>query len=578
MIRILPGHITNLIAAGEVVQRPASVVKEMLENAVDAGADLIQVIIKDSGRTLIQVTDNGSGMSREEAKLAFQRHATSKIETIEDLNHLNTYGFRGEALASVAAVSEVTLRTRRESDEIGCEIKFAESSLISEREISTPKGSNFIVRNLFYNVPARRKFLKSDATEFRQIVQEFSRVAFTRPDLSLRLVHNDIEIFNLSPANLKKRILDIAGKEMGKELVNIHLESPIVKISGFTGKPEDSKKTPGNQYFFVNNRYFRSPYFQKAVVKAYENLIKEETIPSFFIFLEIDPEKIDVNIHPSKTEVKFEDEFAIYDMLHAVVRESLGRNSFMPSIDFDTEGAPEIPAVNYNYYAPPPKINFDPLFNPFEETFHYKRELMEPFVGETARLERPTVQVAGRYIITAIKSGLLIINIKRARERIFYEKYLDSLNNFSTISIRTLFPKSIELDENTYNIILENAGILQSLGFDIQPKEDGSPRNVVEVMGLPENISDSTDDLLALIDQLVYDLTELGNSQLEDARQKYAATLARSAALCSKDSMNNQKAQLLIDTLFACREPSFSPSGKPCSTIITLEEIDKRFI
>jgi len=578
MIRILPGHITNLIAAGEVVQRPASVVKEMLENAVDAGADLIQVIIKDSGRTLIQVTDNGSGMSREEAKLAFQRHATSKIETIEDLNHLNTYGFRGEALASVAAVSEVTLRTRRESDEIGCEIKFAESSLISEREISTPKGSNFIVRNLFYNVPARRKFLKSDATEFRQIVQEFSRVAFTRPDLSLRLVHNDIEIFNLSPANLKKRILDIAGKEMGKELVNIHLESPIVKISGFTGKPEDSKKTPGNQYFFVNNRYFRSPYFQKAVVKAYENLIKEETIPSFFIFLEIDPEKIDVNIHPSKTEVKFEDEFAIYDMLHAVVRESLGRNSFMPSIDFDTEGAPEIPAVNYNYYAPPPKINFDPLFNPFEETFHYKRELMEPFVGETARLERPTVQVAGRYIITAIKSGLLIINIKRARERIFYEKYLDSLNNFSTISIRTLFPKSIELDENTYNIILENAGILQSLGFDIRPKEDGSPRNVVEVMGLPENISDSTDDLLALIDQLVYDLTELGNSQLEDARQKYAATLALSAALCGKESMNNQQAQLLIDTLFACREPSFSPSGKPCSTIITLEEIDKRFI
>ncbi|HBZ35473.1 MAG TPA: DNA mismatch repair endonuclease MutL [Rikenellaceae bacterium] len=578
MIHILPGHITNLIAAGEVVQRPASVVKEMLENAVDAGADSIQVIIKDSGRTLIQVTDNGSGMSREEAKIAFQRHATSKIETIEDLNHLNTYGFRGEALASVAAVSEVTLRTRRESDEIGCEIKFAESSLISEREISTPKGSNFIVRNLFYNVPARRKFLKSDATEFRQIVQEFSRVAFTRPDLSLRLVHNDIEIFHLSPANLKKRILDIAGKEMGKELVHIHLESPIVKISGFTGKPEDSRKTPGNQYFFVNNRYFRSPYFQKAVVKAYENLIKEETIPSFFIFLEIDPERIDVNIHPSKTEVKFEDEFAIYDMLHAVVRESLGRNSLMPSIDFDIEGAPEIPAVNYNYYAPPPKINFDPLFNPFEETFQYKRELMEPFVGETARLERPTVQVAGRYIITAIKSGLLIINIKRARERIFYEKYLDSLNNFSTISIRTLFPKSIELDENTYNIILENAGILQSLGFDIRPKEDGSPRNVVEVMGLPENISDSTDDLLALIDQLVYDLTELGNSQLEDARQKYAATLALSAALCGKDSMNNQQAQLLIDTLFACREPSFTPSGKPCSTIITLEEIDKRFI
>jgi len=592
MLHILPSHISNLIAAGEVVQRPASVVKEMMENAVDAGATSVHVIIKDSGRTLIQIIDNGSGMSEDDAQTAFLRHATSKINEIDDLNHLETYGFRGEALASVAAVAEVTLRTCRDGDEMGHEVRFAESRLISKTEVSAPKGSNFIVRNLFYNVPARRKFLKSDATEFRQITQEFSRVAFTRADLCFKLTHNDLEVYNLVPANLKKRILDIAGKDMGKELVPVHLNSPIVSISGFIGKPEDSRKTPGNQYFFVNNRYFRSPYFQKAVMKAYENLIQDGMIPSFYIFFEIDPEKIDINIHPAKTEVKFEDEFAIYDMLHAVVRESLGRNSFMPSIDFDQDGAPEIPSVNYKYYAPAPKINYDPLFNPFDEEFRSRQNFDErayekaddnignfhpTLVGEPLFADKPTIQVSGRYLVTAIKSGLLVINIKRARERIFYEKYLNSLTNYSGISIRTLFPKTLELDENTYNIILENAGTLRNLGFDIRPKEGGISRNMVEILGLPEDISDSPEDLITLIDQIMYDFTELGQAQEESIKERYAATLARSAAICGREQLNNQQAQILIDTLFACKEPAVTPSGNPCSVIVAVEDIDKRF-
>jgi len=328
MLKILPSHISNLIAAGEVVQRPASVVKELMENAVDASATHIQVVVKDSGRTLIQVIDDGIGMSPQDSKIAFLRHATSKLSEIEDLNHLQTFGFRGEALASVAAISEVALKTRREIDQMGFEVRFAESKLIYESEVSTPKGSNFIVRNIFYNVPARRKFLKSDATEFRQIVSEFTRVAITRPELSFKLSHNGNEVFNLPPANLRRRIQDVAGKELGRELVDTRVDTSLVNIRGYIGKPEDARKTPGNQYFFVNNRYFRSPYFQKAVLKAYENLIQDGTLPSFFIFFDSDPQKIDVNIHPSKTEIKFEDEYAIFDILHAVVRESLGKKLF----------------------------------------------------------------------------------------------------------------------------------------------------------------------------------------------------------------------------------------------------------
>jgi DNA mismatch repair protein MutL len=364
MIKVLPAHISNLIAAGEVVQRPASVVKELVENAVDARAANIHVIIRDSGRTLIQIIDDGSGMSPEDARTSFLRHATSKITSAEDLTNIHTFGFRGEALASVCSVAEVILRTKRANDETGFEVKFAESKQVSEGEVSTPNGSNFMVRNLFYNIPARRKFLKSDATEFRQILAEFSRIAITRPDIHFRLSHNSGEILNLPPATLKRRIQDTAGKDMGKELVEISVKTSIINISGYIGKPEDSRKTPGYQYLFANNRYFRSPYFQKAVLKAYDGLIQEGTLPSFFIFFETDPQKLDVNIHPSKTEIKFEDDSAIFDILYSGTRESLGKNSFMPSIDFDQEGAPDIPKVNTSFYVAPPKDKLRPTLQP----------------------------------------------------------------------------------------------------------------------------------------------------------------------------------------------------------------------
>ncbi|MEN6619237.1 MAG: DNA mismatch repair endonuclease MutL [Rikenellaceae bacterium] len=586
MLKILPSHISNLIAAGEVVQRPASVVKELMENAVDASATHIEVVVKDAGRTLIQIIDNGDGMSPQDAKTAFLRHATSKLSEIEDLDHLHTFGFRGEALASVAAVSEVVLKTRREIDPMGFEVRFAESKLIYESEVSTPKGSNFIVRNIFYNVPARRKFLKSDATEFRQIVSEFTRVAITRPDLAFKLTHNGNDIFNLPPVNLRRRIQDVAGRELGRELVDIHVDTSLINIKGYIGKPEDSKKTPGNQYFFVNNRYFRSPYFQKAVLKAYENLIQDGTLPSFFIFFEADTEKIDVNIHPSKTEIKFEDEFAIFDILRAVVRESLGKNSFMPSIDFDQEGAPEIPKVNTNYYVPTPKIDYDPLFNPFNEELtnrHFpdngsdkEKEYNSPLIMDPVIPQKPVLLVAGKYVITTIKSGLIVINIKRARERILYEKYLDTLSQHSEIVNHSLFPKTIDLDEYSYSVIIENIEILGLLGFDIRSKEDECRKNCVEISGIPDGVSDEPEVLYELIDKLVFDLTELGRNFGEISRERFAATLAHSASSGKQQPLNNLEAQVLIDFLFACREPSCTPDGKPCTTIITLEELEKR--
>ncbi|MFA6335381.1 MAG: DNA mismatch repair endonuclease MutL [Bacteroidales bacterium] len=583
MLKILPSHISNLIAAGEVVQRPASVVKELMENAVDASATHIQVVAKDSGRTLIQVIDDGIGMSPQDAKTAFLRHATSKLSEIEDLNHLQTFGFRGEALASVAAVSEVALKTRREVDQMGFEVRFAESSLIYESEVSTPKGSNFIVRNIFYNVPARRKFLKSDATEFRQILSEFTRVAITRPELSFRLTHNNTEVFNLPPANLRRRIQDVAGKELGRELVDIHVDTSLVKIKGYIGKPEDARKTPGNQFFFVNNRYFRSPYFQKAVLKAYENLIPEGTLPSFFVFFEADPANIDVNIHPSKTEIKFEDEYAIFDMLQAVVRESLGKNSFMPSIDFDQEGAPEIPKVNTSYYSPTPKIDFDPLFNPFDEErrsfnpeYNTEYSYNSPLIRDPEIPQKPILQVTGKYVITTIKSGLILIHIRRARERIFYERYIETLTRYSGVVNRTLFPKTIGLSDSSYSVVIENIDSLRLLGFEICPKEDEGLQNCIEISGIPDGVSDDIDELYKLIDSLMYDFTELGKDFGENSRERFAGTLARSAASGKIEPLNSIEAQMLIDSLFACKEPSFTPSGKPCTSIITLEELEKR--
>ncbi len=611
MLRILPEHIANLIAAGEVVQRPASVVKELMENSVDAGADNIQVIIRDSGKTLIQVIDNGCGISVEDAKIAFLRHATSKISAIEDLSNINTFGFRGEALASIAAVSEVTLRTRREEDQLGYEVKYAESKLVSEKEISTPQGSNFMVRNLFYNIPARRKFLKSDATEYRQILSEFSRIAITRPSLSFRLTHNNTEIYNLSPANYRRRILDVAGREMGRELVNIGLNSPIVKISGYIGRPDDARKTPGHQYLFANNRYFRSSYFHKAVLKAYENLIPDGYLPSYFIFFEVDPQTLDVNIHPAKTEVKFEEENAIFDMLHAVVREALGKNSFFPSIDFDQEGAPEIPAANAKFYVPAPRIDYDPLFNPFNEelksrriplsteeidkAFHSPEALGYASGSDTRNPEDDrtfsgiqedalpysqgdisslSVLISGdRYIFTPVRSGVMVINIPRALERIFYERYLKLIENPQTSASSLLFSKTIHVEEHISSLLNEREKELERLGFSFNIAD----KKMIEITSLPEGIPEDEDELYSLIDSLVFEITE----SRDTARlilERSAAAMARSAAYRRKERPNELQAKSLIESLFACKEPAYTPTGKICSFTITNDELNKRFL
>lgn len=565
MLKILPGHVSNLIAAGEVVQRPSSVVKELMENAVDAGASEISVTIKDSGRTLIQIADNGCGMSREDAVLAFERHATSKITEIEDLEQLATFGFRGEALASIASVSEVTLRTRRAGDETGTEVKISESKVNSVNQTATPQGSIFSVRNIFYNIPARRKFLKSDAAEYRQILAEFTRIAITRPDLQFHFTNNGVEVYNLTPSNLRLRIQSILGRELGKELVEISVDTTIVKIKGYIGKPEDSRKTPGNQYFFANGRFFRSPYFQKAILKAYENLIQEGHLPSFFIFLEAEQSRIDVNIHPAKTEVKFEDDYAIFDILHSAVRESLGRNSFMPSIDFDQADAPDIPKVKSGYWVPPPKIDYDPLFNPFfEESGAIFHE--EPIV------QKPVLQVGSRYIASTIKSGLMIIDIIRAWERILFERYIKSLSMESADIQKVLFPASLNLSEVQKSVVEENSARILQFGFDIKKSENGE----YMLTGIPDSFSGEVERADKLADTLINILPEGRGDIGAEVRERIASTLASAGARQKSGTLSNMEARALVDALFACAEPANSPSGYPVFTLLSIEEIEGR--
>lgn len=596
MLKVLPGHIVNLIAAGEVVQRPSSVVKELMENAVDAGATSIQVVIKDSGKTLIQVIDNGCGMNSEDAKTAFLRHATSKLSQIADLETLHTFGFRGEALASIAAVSQVTLRTKQESQEMGCEVKYAESQLVGESTVSTPKGCNFSVKNIFYNIPARRKFLKSDASEYRQILSEFNRVALTRPDISFKFSHNGTEIYSLSPANLKQRILHLLGREIGKDLIDLSIETSVISIKGYICKPEDARKTPGNQYFFVNNRFFRSNYFLKAIQKSYENLIIQGTIPTFFIYFETDPHKIDINIHPSKTEVKFEDDSLIFEILHSAVREAIGKKALSPSIDFDLGNILDVPSVQKGNIIPPPKIDYDPLFNPFNENTNFDSqrvthiEYKSKIDGENYHnilfrdsgiSQKPILQLSKKYIVTTIKSGLLIIDIKRAQERILFERYLTFINNNTAIVQQNLFPKSFILSENAYSFLKESADIISKLGFNITFGQESDKtdeyNSEITVVGLPSGFTDDIEMLPQIIDNLISELSEIGNLSDENFREKISASLAKAGSAGRPVNINTLEAQLLIDSLYACKDPSVSPSGKSCMLIIPVAELDARF-
>ncbi len=606
-LRILPGNIANMIAAGEVVQRPASVVKELMENSVDAGARSVSVVVTDAGRTLIQVIDDGCGMSPDDAVLCFERHATSKIATAEDLDNILTFGFRGEALASIAAVAEVTLRTRRPDDEVGTEVVFADSHLVSQEEVAAPSGSSFAVRNIFYNVPARRKFLKSDNVEFKHIVEEFTRVALTRPDISFTLSHNGRDVFVLKPAkSLKFRILDLLGTNVVGDVVDISADTSLMRVSGFIGRPDTAKKTLGNQYFFVNGRYFRSPYLHKAVMKAYEEFVPEGLTPSYFIFLEVDPHTVDVNIHPTKSEIKFEEDNLIFRTLYACVRETLGRNSFGASIDFDNDAAAQLPVFgkSFDEYKPSvsPKLDLDPDYNPFEpapvpsdyDFSNYSpvpesRQKPQHTAGTSQYADKhedygklfeskvlPTTQiltVQDKYIVTTARSGLMVVNIRRAFERILYERFLRALSKGEHVSQASLFPEQLRVGVENRLLFDENAELLKSLGFDITPFGN----DTIVVNGVPDGFSCESGKVEAMVSDLLFILSEGHSSLSETMHSSLAEKFAILGSSSAKLPASPFEAQHLIDSLFASGNAELTSRGRRIVTIIPVDEIDKKF-
>lgn len=595
-LKVLPAALANRIAAGEVVQRPASVVKELMENAVDAGATRIDVVVTDSGRTMIQVIDDGCGMSPSDAVLCFERHATSKIATSSDLERILTYGFRGEALPSIAAVSEVTLRTRRKEDETATQVVISGDGSVRTSSVSAPVGSSFTVRNLFFNTPARRKFLKSDAIELKHIVEEFSRVAIPRTDITFTLSHNGRELYVLRKAKgLKFRIQDLLGSGVSADMVDVSADTGVVRVSGFTGRPEGARKAPGNQYFFVGGRYFRSSYLHKAVMKAYAEFIPEGLIPSYFIFLEVDPSAVDVNIHPTKTEIKFEDDNVIFQVLYACVREALGRNSFGASLDFDAEGAVKYPAFGRSFgeYKPvtEPTHEPDPSYNPLDDSrssrpatadgtdhsyaaggLSSRRQdysaLFQSIPGEDGAFI-----VKGRWIAARSASGLMLVNVRRAWERILYERSLHSLSGDGHVTQTAMFPVRVEVGMQARLVLEANASMLSSLGFSFTPDGDAA----VLVEGVPEGYSCSAGEVGRMLGDLLLILSD-GSGALEEVmRAKTAAKFAMLGAANAQVPSTPVAIRSLLDALFACDNSEFTPNGKRIVSVLGEEEIDKRF-
>ncbi len=586
IIHVLSDAVANQIAAGEVIQRPASVVKELMENAVDAKATTIRVIIKDAGKTLIQVVDNGCGMSDLDAERCFERHATSKISKAEDLFSIRTSGFRGEALASMAAVAEVSLKTCQKGNELGIHIRIAGSKHESKDPVQVPVGSNFQVRNLFFNIPARRKFLKSDQTELRHIINEFNHVALTHPEIEFSMIHNQSEIFQLPISNLRQRIIGVFGKSTNSHLIPLESETTLITISGFIGKPEHARRTYGEQFFFVNNRYIKHPYFHKAVMNGYDQILAADHIPSYFIHFTIDPSHIDVNIHPSKTEVKFEDERAIWQILLASVKKAIGKNNLSPSLDFDTEGVIDIPVLSKDTEIRQPAIDTNPTYNPFAGEDSYEREkrstpylderfegweqLFEPSQGIEMKTQK-NLQIRNKYVLSPVKSGVMLIDQRRAHERILYERMLKALEEHQPLAQQSLFPESIRLNAADYQVCLEMMPPMEQLGFDI--RDFGN--NSIVVHGFPAEMkpTDAGETIELMIEQYK---TMQG---LDDTQ--YAERVSRAAAKASAvqygKQLNDIEMQKLIDQLFACANPNHTPSGSLIVRIMDLQELDAHF-
>ncbi len=614
IIQLLPDSVANQIAAGEVVQRPASVVKELMENAIDAGAGNIQVILKNVGKSTIQIIDDGKGMSPIDARMAFERHATSKISSAQDLFSIRTLGFRGEALPSIASVAEIEMKTRRQEDELGTCISISASELKSQNTVNVPAGTNIAVKNLFYNVPARRKFLKSDTTELRNIINEFLRVALAYPEISFSLLNNGSEIYQLPPSGLRQRIVNAFGKSMNAKLIHICCETSLVMIKGYVCSPEQAKKTYGEQYFFVNNRFMKHNFFHKAVMEAYSGLISPEALPSYFLYFTVQPDTIDVNIHPTKTEIKFQDENDFFQILMAGIREVLGKFNIKPPLDFDTEGSIETALPESKDHIPyTPKVNYKPDYNPFnykpggigieDSNFektpavhtsgHHKKvpanwetlfeDLKEKpdavqttlpeFSGQavTNQTNNGFLQLKGRFLVTLVEIGLMLIDQKRAHERILFEKYMDSLTSRRINSQKCLFPETLELCAADFALIGEIREELESLGFELNV----FGKNCYAIYATPSDLSytHAKKNLMQLIEH--YKNTE-GNIK-NKMHERIALATAKAAAIDYNTPLSNIEMAELVSNLFACKHHKVTAEGKTIIRIIDEEEINNRF-
>jgi DNA mismatch repair protein MutL len=612
IISVLPDSVANQIAAGEVIQRPASAVKELMENAIDAGADFIKLIVKDAGRTLIQVVDDGKGMSATDARLCFERHATSKIRHADDLWNLSTMGFRGEALASIAAVAQIEVKTRREEDDMGTLIQIEGSEVKLQEACAAPKGTSFSMKNLFYNVPARRNFLKSDGVEFRHILEEFERIAFANPTIGFSLWHNGNEMYRLEAgtsdeprASLRQRILALYGTPYNQRLVPLEEDAGIVKISGFVIKPEFTRKTRGEQFFFLNKRFIRNSYLHHAVQAAFDQLLPQGNFPGYFIFLDVDPKTIDVNIHPTKTEVKFEDERSIYAVLRSTVKKSLGQYNIAPTLDFEQEMSMEIPLPNSTQPIRVPEIKVNPAFNPFEKDSHKAPAYNEPReksnmqswetmfsqhmhampsadvipavqqvlhetkstpVGEGAGF----MQLHERYILSPMKNGLLVIDQQRAHERVLYERYIQAMARRQVQVQQKLFPEHVTFSPALTHVAETQIEALQSIGFDIHP----FGQNTFVLHGVPAGTEEL--DVTHLLEEVLETFRENEQQLQLKPLENIARSLAKRAAIKPGRTLGTREMQALADELFGCEQPAFAPDGKPVYINFPIDDIDKR--
>jgi len=614
IIHLLPDAVANQIAAGEVVQRPASAVKELLENAVDSGADKIQLIVKEAGKALIQVIDNGCGMSFTDARMCFERHATSKIRKADDLFAIRTMGFRGEAMASIAAIAQVELKTRRHEDELGTKICIEASEIISQEPCATAAGTSVCIKNLFYNTPARRNFLKGNSIEMRHIIDEFQRVALAYQQIFFTLHHDGQEVFHLPTATLKQRIVHLFGNNYNQKLVPVQEDTSIIKLEGFVGKPEFARKTRGEQFFFVNNRFIRDNYLNHAVTSAFQELLQDDSFPLYVLFISIDPAKIDINVHPTKTEIKYQDEKAIYAIIRSAVKRSLGQYNITPSLDFDREtGFDQMISHKPLDQIVPPGIKFNPDFNPFSNevktaldtsVLHSSAERRKPdFVQNWDTLyaitqgkiteqqeidaqqrkvsvdntqlskpgERQLFQIHNRFILSPIKSGFMLIDQQAAHERILYERFLIQLENHSGVSQQTLFPQSISMSTSDFELLKSLFQDVRALGFDI--REFG--KNTVVVEGIPAELTKASEN--EMLEKLLEGFKNNQSALKLDKHDNLARTLAKNAAVNPGTHFSLEEMNQLTDQLFACQMPNVSLAGKPVIITYTLEELFQKF-